>query len=454
MKLFFPTEYKPLIRLAIPILIGQVGMTLQNLADNVMVGQHATAELAAAGFTNNMFVLTLLLTIGYSMGSVSQIGALYAQGRNQRIVEVLRSSVVTDFLQGLLMCAILIGLYFGLPYMGQPDELLPLMRPYLLIQIASLPFMVVSGAFKQFTDSINDTSVAMATMLIGNIWNIVFNWLLIFGHWGFPEMGIEGAALATFSSRVLIFVLTLGVFFFRPKYKEYVRLWHKVRANRRDMQTLNRLGWPISIQMGLEAASFTLVAIFMGWMGTNVLAAHQVMLSITNLIFMFYLGIATAVAIRVSNHNGAGNMRGVRQAAIAGWEMIFCLGIVLSATAFCLRGEIATLFTDNVEVSRIVGTLILPLILYQLGDGIQVTFVNGLRGLGDVNCLIGYAAFAYLVISLPLSYLLGIVFGWGAFGVWMAFPFGLTTAAILYLRRFLKVSFDGNLKSAATVPEK
>lgn len=445
MKLFYPTEYKVLARLAGPVLIGQIGLTLQNVADNIMVGQHSTAELAAAGFINNMFMLALLLTIGYSVGAVSQIGAYYARQDSRRIVEVLRSSIVTDTGQGLLMCLALGVLYFSLPRMGQPAELLPLMRPYLVIQICSLPFMFVSGAFKQFTDSINDTEVAMIIMLIGNVWNVLFNWLMIFGHGGFPELGIVGAAWATFSSRVLILMLTVGVFFFRPKYRKYVALWRTSRPNRADMLTLNRLGWPIAIQTGLEAASFSVVAIFMGWLGTNVLAAHQVMLSITNLIFMFYLGIATAVAIRVSNHNGNGNLRGVRQAAFAGWEIILCVGIVLNTITFLMRDHIASLFTDNTEVAAVVATLILPLILYQLGDGIQTTFVNALRGLGDVKWLIPYSSFAYLVVSLPLSYLFGIVLGWGPFGIWMAFPFGLTTAAVLYLRRFLRVTHDASL---------
>ncbi|MCQ2198047.1 MAG: MATE family efflux transporter [Bacteroidaceae bacterium] len=446
MRFYFPKEYKALIKLGVPITIGQVGLTLQNLADNVMVGRHSTAELAAAGFVNNMFMLVLLLTIGFSLGAVSQIGALYAQGNKKRIVEVLKSSIACDMLQGLLMCLVLVALYFFLPMMGQPDELLPLMRPYLVIQICSLPFMFVAGAFKQFTDSINDTAVAMTIMLIGNAWNIVGNWLLIFGNCGFPEMGIEGAAWATFSSRVVIMVLTIAVFFLRPKYKTYVAHWKTAKMCKADMSKLNRLGWPIAIQMGMESASFTLVAIFLGWMGTNVLAAHQVMLNMANLIFMFYIGISSAVTIRVSNYNGLQNMRGVRHAAVAGWQMILCLGIVLSIVAFSFRHDISFLFTDDAEVAAIVAGMAYPLVLYQLGDGMQVTFANALRGLGDVKMLMRYSFLAYMVISLPLSYLMGVVLDWQAFGIWMGFPFGLTTAGILYLRRFLKVSYDGKLR--------
>lgn len=445
MRYYFPTEYKALFRLGVPITIGQVGITLQNLADNVMVGQHSTQELAAAGFVNSMFVLVLLLSIGYSAGAVSQIGSLYAQGKHLRITEMLKSSLVADVCQGILVALSLVGLYFALPLLGQPDELLPLMRPYLTIQICSLPFMFVAGAFRQFTDSINDTSVAMATMLAGNVCNIGLNWLLIFGNWGLPEMGIIGAAWATFASRVLIFVLSVAVFVLRPKYKVYTRLWREARVRVADMRVLNSIGWPIAIQMGLETASFTLVAIFLGWLGTNVLAAHQIMISVCNLIFMFYLGIASAVAIRVSNMKGLGDLRGVRCAAFAGWQMIVCIGLLLSIVAFVLRYEVAMLFTDNVEVAGIVASLVVPLVLYQLGDGIQVTFVNALRGIGDVKRLMKYAFFAYIVVSLPLSYLFGIVLGWGAFGIWMGFPFGLTTAAVLYLRRFMRVSYDARL---------
>lgn len=436
--MYYPKEYKALLKLGIPITIGQVGLTLQNLADNIMVGRHSTEELAAAGLVNNLFILAILLTIGYSVGAVSQIGALYSQDRKERIVEILKGSIVADFLQGLVIMLALVGLYFALPFMGQPDELLPLMRPYLVIQIASLPFMVISGAFKQMTDSINDTSVSMTIMLIGNVWNIFFNWVLIFGNLGAPEMGIMGAAWATFSSRVVIFLLSVMVFFLRPKYKQYVMFWKTSKVKKKDVLLLNRLGWPIAIQMGMETASFSLVAILIGWLGTNNLAAHQVMLNIANAIFMFYVGISNAVSIRVSNYNGLKSMVGVRQAAFAGYEIILLLGIILSVIAFSFRHEVSLLFTDNEEVAGIVSALALPLVLYQFGDGMQCTFANALRGLGDVKKLMWYSFLAYVVISLPLSYFFGITLGWGAFGVWMGFPFGLTTAAILYLRRFLQ----------------
>ncbi len=440
MRFYYPIEYRAIMRLGIPISIGQIGITLQNLADNIMVGQHSLEELAAAGFINNMFMLGLLLSLGYSVGAVSQIGALYSRNETSKIVSVFKSSIVADLLQSLLILLALVGLYFFLPYMGQPEQLIPLMKPYLVLQIISIPFVAVAGAFRQFTDTINDTTVAMTIIIIGNSCNIALNWLLIFGNWGFPEMGIEGAAWATLISRILMCLMYVGVFCFTQKYKKYKACWKTSHVNRKHLIRLNRLGWPIALQMGMETSSFTIVAIILGWLGTNALAAHQVMLNIANVIFMIYIGAGNAVAIRVSNHNGLNDISGIRQTTFAGYQIILFYGIVLSTLAFICRHDVSYLFTDNAEVAEIVSTLIYPLVLYQLGDGLQLVFANGLRGLGDVNKLMKYSFIAYIVISLPLSYLMGIVFNWGTFGVWMAFPFGLTTAGILYARRFLKIT--------------
>ncbi|MCF0159912.1 MAG: MATE family efflux transporter, partial [Bacteroidaceae bacterium] len=382
----------------------------------------------------------LLLTIGYSMGSISQIGALYSQGNTPRIVSILKSSLWVDLLQSVLLTSALVLLYFALPYLGQPQELIPLMRPYLVIQLCSLPFMGVVNGFRRMTDSINNTKTAMYIVLAGNIWNIFFNWLFIFGKWGCPELGIIGAAWATFTSRVLMLLLYLIIFFGSKQYKAYLRHWKSERARKEDMLLLNRLGWPIAIQMGMETASFSLCAFMLGWIGTNALAAHQVMVNLANVIFLFYVGIATAVSIRVSNYNGLNDLRGVRHASFAGYEMVLVSGIVMTTCAFICRDQVSILFTDSKEVAAIVSGLIYPLALYQVGDGMQTVFSNALRGLGDVKKLMKYSFIAYIIISLPISYLCGIVLGWGTLGIWMGFPFGLTTAGLLYLRRFLWIT--------------
>jgi MATE family multidrug resistance protein len=432
-----PREYRALVRLGLPITVGQIGMTIQGLADTMMVGQHATAELAAAGFVNNLFTLAILLSMGYSMGAVSQIGAYHAQGRRSTMLSLFKASLVADTLQCLCIVAAMIGLYAALPYLGQPAELLPLMRPYFIILLVSLPTVTLGGAFKQFFDSMGDTWVSMIITLIGNIWNVVFNALWIFGLCGFPELGIVGAAWATLTARVVMLLLYVGFFLLHKKYQIYRVLWRTETMQRMHIGVLNRLGWPIAIQLGMETASFSLCAILLGWVGTTALAAHQVMLNVAMIIYLFYIGVGSAVTIRVSNYHGLSDRLGERRAAHSGYQLILLVGIVASSIVFYFRYHLAALFTDNAEVTETVALMAWPLILYQLGDGMQTNYVSALRGLGDVKPLVRYSFIAYIVVSLPLSYLFGIVFQWGAFGIWMGFPFGLTLAGILYLRRFV-----------------
>jgi MATE family multidrug resistance protein len=436
---YFPQEYKALIRLGLPITVGQIGMTIQGLADTIMVGRHSTAELAAAGFVNNIFNLAVLVCFGFTMGSVSQIGAYYAQGRKGEMVSLLKSGLAADALQCCLVMAVMVLFYLGLPYMGQPEELMPLMLPYYLVLLVSLPFVSLGGAFKQFFDSQGDTWVAMVITLVGNLWNILFNALWIFGLCGFPELGLYGAGLATLTSRLFMFLLYVVAYLALPRYREYRILWRSQGLHRRQVGLLSRLGWPISVQMGMEAAAFSLCAILLGWVGASALAAHQVMMNVSMMVYLFYIGIGSAVTIRVSNYHGLADRTGICRAAHAGYQLILLVGLVASGTVFFFRHDLSAIFTDSREVADIVASMAWPLILYQIGDGMQTNYAGALRGLGDVKPLMRYSFIAYLVISLPLSYLFGNVLGGGAFGVWMGFPFGLTTAGVLYLLRFRRV---------------
>lgn len=439
-KKAFKEESKHIYRLGLPVAVSQLGIIVQGLADTIMLGHHSSQELAAAGFVNAMLLMGILLSLGFSMGAISQIGKLYFLNNTARIVSVLKSSLLANFKQVMLLTVVMSSLIFLLPHLGQPVELLPMMKIYLLILLPSLPLFFIINAGRQFYDSINHTKVAMWTMIIGNVWNVIFNWFLIFGKCGFPEMGIEGAAWATLSSRIIMALMFILVFVFNKRYKKYRLVWHSSKSTREDIRLLRKIGWPMAIQMGLESASWSLCSIFLGWIGANALAAHQVMVNVSGVIFMFYVGVGEAISIRVSNYKGINDMTRVRNVSNTGFLLIMMIGFVLSITMWVFRNSIGFIFTNDKDVSFIVATMILPMILYQFGDGLQVTYSNTLRGLGDAFKLMKYSLIAYMAISLPLSYLFGIVLEGGAAGVWMAFPFGLTTAGILYYRRFRKIS--------------
>jgi multidrug resistance protein, MATE family len=439
-KKSFKEESKHIFKLGLPVAVAQLGIIVQGLADTIMLGHHSSQELAAAGFVNAMFLMGILLSLGFSMGAISQIGRLYFLNDTPKMVSVLKSSLIANFKQVMLITVFMSSLVFLLPHLGQPVELLPMMKIYLLILLPSLPLYFIINGGRQFFDSINQTKVAMWTMIIGNLWNVIFNWFLIFGKCGFPEMGITGAAWATLSSRIIMALIFILVFVFNKRYKKYRLVWHSCKSTKEDIRLLRKLGWPMAVQLGLESASWSLCSIFLGWIGTNALAAHQVMVNVSGVIFMFYVGVGEAISIRVSNYKGINDMVRVRNVSNTGFLLIMMIGVVLSIAMWVFRNSIGFIFTDDEGVAITVSTMILPMILYQFGDGLQVTYSNTLRGLGDAFKLMKYSLIAYLIISLPLSYLFGIVFEGGAAGVWMAFPFGLTTAGILYYRRFRKIS--------------
>lgn len=448
---FYPTEYKALFRLGLPITIAQIGLTVQGMVDVLMVGHHSAEELAAVGFVNSLLLLALLLSMGYAQAAIPQIGALFSQDRKEEIVTVLKSATAANILQGSLVCLLMLLIWILLPYMGLDETLVPLMQSYYIILLPSLWIFCFGHGLKAFYDSINDTRTSMWILLMGNVLNVFFNWLLIYGHWGCPDLGSDGAAWATFISRVFIVIAFAINFFGNPRYKAYRLHWQSTHIERRRMKIQNGMGWPIAIQMTMETAAFSGVALLLGmggisWDATTALSAHQVMTQLACLIYMFYLGIGSAIAIRVSNYHGLENKLGARQAAGAGYQMILLIGIVSSAIAFYFRHEMGALFisADQPEllarVSAIVATMAYPLVAYQLGDGLQTAYVNGLRGYGDVKVLMKYCFLAYIVISIPLSYFFGIIMDLGAVGIWWGFPFGLTIAAILYYRRFRKIT--------------
>lgn len=445
----YTTEYRALSKLGLPITISQIGMTLQGLADTIMLGQHSAMDLAAAGFVNSIFIIAILLGIGFSNGSVARMGYLYGADKRQDLMSVFKSGIWANAALAVALTAMMLLIYYLLPYSGQQADLLALMQTYFIILLPSLPVLVMTGVFKPFYDSINDTKTNMWIMLAGNAWNIAFNWIFIFGHLGAPEMGIAGAALATATSRLFMLMLYALVFCMHRRYREYRQLWCTARATTSEFLELNKLGWPIGIQMSIETASFAGASLWLGWGGrswdaVSSLAAYQVMVQVASMIFLFFIGVGGAATIRVSNAHGRHDREAILLAAHGGYQMIVAISVVLTLMVFLLRGSIAPLFVSSDDpvllsrVSDIVVACCIPLALYQFGDGMQSAYVSALRGLGDVRPLMLYSFIAYIVVSLPMSYLFGIILDGGCPGIWYGFPFGLTTAALLYLRRFRK----------------
>lgn len=437
----YKKHYKALLYLGFPIVIGQLGVIILGFADTLMVGHYNTDSLGAASFVNNVINLVIIFCTGFSYGLTPIIGGLFGQKRLEEAGQALKCSLIANVVVGLLVTLIMLVLYWNVERLGQPEELIPLIKPYFLVLIASLIFMMIFNGFKQFTDGITDTKTAMWILLGGNLLNIAGNYVLIYGKFGFPELGLLGAGVSTLLSRVLMAIVFTFIFFRSKRFVPFQIGFKRLKFSEITFKKLNSLGWPVALQMGMESASFSLSAVMIGWLGTIALASHQVMITITTLAFLMYYGMGAAIAVRVSNFRGQNDWVNVRRSAYAGFHLIMMMSVFFSVLLFSLRYQLGGWFTDSVEVSAMVVSLMVPFLLYQLGDGLQITFANALRGISDVKPMMVIAFISYFIISLPAGYIFGFVLDWGVFGVWMAFPFGLTTAGImLYLqfRRKLK----------------
>ena len=431
-------HYSALLKLGLPIMLGQLGVIVLSFADTMMVGRYSTDSLGAASFVNNMFNLVIVFSTGFSYGLTPVVGGMYGRKESSGIGETLKNGLVVNGIMALVLTMIMFVIYLNMHRLGQPEELLPLMRPYYLVQLASLVPVLLFNAFKQFSEGITDTMTPMYILIGGNVFNIVGNWLLIYGKAGLPEMGLLGAGVATLISRILMPLVFFMIFMFSDRYRVYREGFIEGRVSKSDCMNLNRMGLPVGMQMGMETASFSLSTIMVGWLGTTALAAHQVMLTVGQLGYMMYYGMAAAVAVRVSNFHGNKDIPEVRNVAKAGFHLIMAMAVISSTVVLLFRNRLGLLFSESADVALMVSYLVIPFVIYQFGDGLQCNYSNALRGISDVKMVSWYALIAYFIISLPAGYIFGFVFDLGLVGVWLSFPLGLTSAGVMFWRRFRK----------------
>lgn len=428
-------NYASLLKLALPIIIGQLGGIITGLADTIMVGQHSTAELAASSFVNNVLNAFIIFGTGYSFALTPLVGENLARQKKYVVSAWLKNGIVANFLLSLVLMAILTVIYFNIEHLGQPAELMPLIKPYFLISMISIIFVMVANSFRQFVEGITDPSVSMWILISGNLLNIVGNYVLIYGKGGFPELGLMGAGYSTLISRIFMLVMFVLVFVFRPSYKAYrkgfMRMW--VLPNR--LMRVTKLGVPIALQQGLEAATFSLTAIMVGWLGSTELAAHQVVISISTISFTTYLGLGSATAIRTSFYKGAKDWVQVRKTTVAGIHLGVIVSTITCLALFIFRNDISYIFSDDPKVCSIVILLLPILMLYQYVDGAQIVLANALRGLADVKPIMWISFITNFLLAIPAGYLLGFPLGLGIEGIWLAYPIGFVfSVALLGIR--------------------
>jgi MATE family, multidrug efflux pump len=437
----FPTNenIKKTFLLAYPVSLTYVSHMLTGLADNIMVGKVGAVELAASSFANNVLVMPLVFGLGMSFGLTPLIANAHGREDLHGVNKYQQAGLALFTVLGCLMAFSMVAFAPLIKYLNQPEEIVRLGLPYFkLLAWSMIPFMIFQS-FKQFSDGVSKTKLAMYVSFGGNFINIILNYLLIYGKFGFPRLELMGAGYATLISRILMAV-TMGILVHGLKsYKEFnLDIASRKAMSKFYFRELFNLGGPSGLQMVFEAGAFSISALMVGTLGYQHLAAHQIAISLASLTYVGAAGIGSAATIRVGNQVGARNFSIVRDVGytsiwLSGVYMGIC-GIVLAL----LSGWLPGLYVDDFEVIKMASILIIISAAFQVFDGVQVGAQGALRGLPDVRVPTIYAAVSYWLIGLPISYLLGIYFSMGVEGIWYGFIAGLGVSAFLLTKRFKK----------------
>lgn len=432
----YRSDYRELLKLGFPIMIGQLGIVVVGFVDNLMIGRYGMDDLAAVSFVNSVFNIPILFGLGFSYGLTPLIGQSFGTGDTLRIGVLLKNGLLVNALLGFLMVLVMGGVLLNVERLGQPAELLPLIRPYFALQWVSLLFVMLFNGFKQFADGITDTRLPMYIMIGGNVFNVVGNYILIYGEFGFPAMGATGAGISTLLTRVLMPVVFAEIFFYSRRYLRYRTVFRSSGFSTAVVRKLVKMGTMVGLQMGIENGMFSIAGVMIGWLGVVELASHQVILSVSTLGILLYYGIGAAIAIRVSQFFGRKEMAGVRRTVAAGIHLMMVMAVMICGIFLVLRPFMGRSFDAPPEICHMVSVLMLILLTLQIGDVFQVTYVNALRGMNDVTWMAAISFAGYFVLALPLCYVFGFTLHGGIEGIWWGFPVGLLSAGLMMMGRF------------------
>ena len=427
--------YRKNLQLSIPIILSQAGQVSVNLADTMMVGHFGTTELAAASFSNNVFLFGMLLGLGITIGITPLTGQSYGRNEQGKVGEWLKNGILAHVLAAIALLTLMGIICPFMNNMGQSPEVVEKAIPYYLLLLASLFPMILFFSFKQFLEGIGNTKIAMTITIAVNILNIILNYIFIFGKLGIPAMGLNGAGLSTLIARI---IMPVAIFIYIRTHQKYNYLYHlagKARIKWRKIIRILSVGFPIGMQMLIEMVAFSFGAIMMGWISKESLAGHQVAIGMASFTFMISVGLASGTTIRISHLTGQNNLSEMKHVIFASLHMVIFFMSMMGLSFILFRYQLPYLFTNDAKVVTIAAKLLTIGALFQVFDGMQVILIGSLRGFADVRKPMILAFISYILVSLPIGYTFAFVLDFKETGIWIGFLAGLITAAILFWTR-------------------
>lgn len=430
-------DFKLNLKLALPIMAGQVGQVLVNFIDNIMVGQLGASALAAVSLAISIYISLMVVGMGISFALPPLVAQAHGMLKHKRISVLFKHSLLINVIYALI-CVVIIEL--GMPildHLGQDPEVVALAKPYLRISGWTMIPLMIFQALRCHSDGLSETKPAMIATLIGNVFNVLFNYMLIYGKLGAPALGVEGAAFGTFLARIVMIAIMIGILM---RWKD---LWGYIKnANYKVYQTsvvkkLLSLGIPTSMQMFFEVTAFAAAALIMGTLGKTPQAAHQIAINLAAMTFLTCTGLGMAATIRVGNQLGKNNATGLYKAGMSAIIQVVLFMLIAALLFIGLRNVLPQLYIDDDAVIQIASVLLIMAAIFQVSDGIQVVALGVLRGMQDVKIPMLITFLAYWVCGIPISYLSARYLNLGPVGIWMGLVIGLTISAILLTRRFV-----------------
>lgn len=414
--------------------MGQLGLVLMGFSDVVMLGKYDTLSMASAGFGNAVFFLFMLLGVG-TMYAVSTITSI-VDGENQpeQAIPIFKSSNAVALFLSIVLMGINYTVIYYRPVFDQSPEMNELGSEYLRIVNYSVPAMLFFNSGKQLLDGLGKTQMSMYVTFFALILNLILNYMLIYGEWGAPEMGLSGAAWATVISRYAMAIIMMIWAWWHPlvqSFKGKDSIVHKSY-----FAEILKVGIPVGFTFFFEIAAFSIALIFAGQISNLHAGAHQIAINLASITYMFVTGLAAAGNIIVGNHYGAADAEGLRRSGIATILLTIGIEIIFALIFLIFYKQLPYIYTQDAELLVLTPNLILLAAFFQLSDGLQAVGAGVLRGIKDTR-ISGIIAFvSYWIIMAPGGYYLCFHAGMGLEGIWLAFIVGLSFAAVLLLYRF------------------
>ena len=444
MQILNPVLSQRLFKLALPVMITQVGQVSVQLFDNIMVGKLLGADaLASVSLANGVFFSVFVLALGFSLAIPPLVSEAHSQNDHTTINRVFRHGFVVNMLIGLALVILMLLAMPLLYHLNQPEKILPDTESYLRITIISIiPFMAFQ-TMREVSEGLSFTIGVTKATIIANVINIVLNYIFIKGI-GMDSLGVDGSAYASFIARIFMVIFLFFVMRKHPTTKRYMNDFSlKTKLFQKKMfQKLITLGLPTSLQMFFEVTAFAGAAFICGLVSANDIASHQIALSMASFTFNLSIGFSVASTIMIGRRQGERDFVGLKQVGINNLKIVFIFMAFCGLFFIVGRDILPTFFTqkEDVAVILLASKLLIIAALFQLSDGVQVVALGILRGIQDVKIPSLITFVAYWIIALPLGYYLCVPMGMGAWGVWIALGLGLTISAVLLVLRFFKLS--------------